>query len=71
LSEEIENWDWRNLSSNCKLRGVGLEYQFFVKLIGLDLSKILWSFGSKSIFPKFSSRILISESVESWEGYGI
>jgi hypothetical protein len=33
----------------------------------LDLSKNLWSFGSKSILPKFYSRILISESVESWE----
>ena len=31
------------------------------------MSKILWSFGSRLILPKFSSRILISESVELWE----
>jgi hypothetical protein len=41
LFEEIENWDRRNLSSNCKSGGVGMEYQFFVKLTSFDLSKIL------------------------------
>jgi hypothetical protein len=42
---------------------VGLLYQFLVRLIGLVL-KILWSFGETLIFPKFSSRILISSSVD-------
>jgi hypothetical protein len=64
LSEETKNWDRRNLSSGCKSRGVGLEYQFFAKLTGLDLSKIIWIFGSRLIFPKFSSKILMSELVE-------
>ncbi|CAL9012790.1 unnamed protein product, partial [Prunus brigantina] len=70
LSEETENWVWKFLSSNRISGGVGLGYQFLVKLVGLICLSNFLTFGSTwtSKFLKARSIFeisLLSDSIVS------